>query len=136
MAVKQPIGIELVRRGVIEADDIQKVLDYQKTHSNEKVGDILYKLGLCDKKKLLEAMSEILGERMIILNKNDIKINVPEYISLDVAKENKVIPFEVNNGKIKVCFVDSANKKAINNMRLLFLNKGLIMEKYITFVHK
>ena len=38
----QPIGIELVRRGVVTEEDINKALDYQKTHSNKKIGDILY----------------------------------------------------------------------------------------------
>ena len=52
---------------------------------------------------------------------------------LDIAKKNKAIPFEVGGGKIKVCFSNTANQKMLDAMRLLFLNKGLIMDRYITF---
>ncbi len=32
-----------------------------------------------------------------------------------------------------VCFADTANKRAIDTIRLLLLNRGLVMDKYITF---
>ena len=44
MERRLPIGIELVRKGVITENDIQKALEYQKTHSNKKMGDILNEL--------------------------------------------------------------------------------------------
>ena len=72
-------------------------------------------------------------KKAIVLTTNNIKINVTDYISLDVAKRNKAIPFEVEAGKIKVCFSETTNTRTIEAMRLLFLNKGLVMEKYITF---
>ena len=37
------------------------------------------------------------------------------------------------NGKIKICFANSVKNKNIDNIRLLMLNKGLVMESYITF---
>ena len=36
----QPIGIELVRRGIVTEADIDKALDYQKRHPKKKIGDI------------------------------------------------------------------------------------------------
>ena len=129
----QPIGIELVKRGIVTENDINKALDYQKTHSSKKIGDILNELNLCESNLLISAIGEILGEKSILLGINDIKINITDYISLDVAKRNKAIPFEVSAGKIKVCFSDTSNKRSIDAVRLLFLNKGLIMDRYITF---
>ena len=96
-------------------------------------GDILYELNVCDPQILIEAIGDIIGEKAIVLTTNNIKINVTDYISLDVAKRNKAIPFEVEAGKIKVCFSETTNTRTIEAMRLLFLNKGLVMEKYITF---
>jgi len=130
---RQPIGIELVRRGVINENDIQKALEYQKSHPNQKIGDILNILGLCDSYRLIQAIGEILGEKSMLLTKQDININLDDYISFDVLKKNRAIPFEIEGGRIKVCFADTADKKATDTMRLLLLNKGLIMEKYITF---
>ncbi len=129
----QPIGIELVKRGVVTEDDINKALDYQTMHPQKKIGDILYELNVCDPNILINAIGDILGEKSILLSTDNIKINVIDYISLDTAKANKAIPFEIDSGKIKVCFAETTNQKAIESMRLLFLNKGLVMEKYITF---
>ena len=130
---KQPLGIELVKRGVVSEADIEKALDYQKSHPNKKMGDILNILELCDPHILINAIGSILDENAILLQEQDVKINILEYISLDIAKQNKAIPFDIEQGKIKVCFADTSNKRAIETIRLLLLNKGLIMEKYITF---
>ena len=129
----QPIGIELAKRKIISEEDINKALEYQKIHPTKKLGDIINILHLCDSNILIEAIGEILDEKAILLEEANIKINIPDYISLDIAKQNKAIPFEVDGGKIKVCFADTTNKRAIETVRLLLLNKGLIMEKYITF---
>ena len=133
MRRRMPIGVELVKRGIVTENDIERALDFQKQHPNQKLGDILYRLDVCDPYKLIEAIGEILGTKGIILNKDNIKIRITDYISLDIAKDNNAVPFEVSNGKIKVCFSDNVNSKSIDAMRLLLLNKGLVMESYITF---
>ena len=129
----QPIGIELVKRGIVTENDINKALEYQKTHSSKRIGDILNELQLCDPYRLIKEIGDILGEKSILLNIEDVKLNITDYISIDTAKKNRAIPFEVGAGKIKVCFADGTNKRMVDAMRLLFLNKGLIMDKYITF---
>ena len=130
---KQPIGVELVKRGIVSETDIEKALQYQKQHPSRKIGDILYILDACDPTQLIQAIGDIVGEKGIILNPTTIKIRLTDYMSLDIAKENKAIPFEVSNGKIKICFANSVKNKNIDNIRLLMLNKGLVMESYITF---
>ena len=133
MRRRQPIGVELVKRGVVTEDDITRALDYQRQHPNRKIGDILYILDVCDPRKLIEAMGDILGTKGILLNNRTIKVKVTDYMSLDVAKKNKAIPFAVDTGKIKVCFANTVNTRAMEAVRLLMLNKGLVMESYITF---
>ena len=133
MAKTQPIGIELVKRNVVTEDDVSRALDYQKQHPNEKLGDIIKTLELCDPNILIKAIGEILGEKVVNLTVNDIKIDVLQYIPIDLAKRYKAIPFEVGGGRIKVCFADTNNKRNIESMRVMYLNKGLIMEQYITF---
>lgn len=130
---RQPIGVELVKRGIVSESDIERALEYQREHPNKKIGDILYILDVCDPNKLIETIGDILGEKGILLTKNAIKVKLTDYISLDIAKQNKAVPFEVNSGKIKICFANSAKNRNIENIRLLMLNKGLIMESYITF---
>ncbi len=130
---RQPIGIELVKRGIIQEEDIEKALEYQKEYPNKKIGDIINILNLCNSETLISSIGEIMGERAILLTAKDITINMTDYISLDVAKQNKAIPFDIAQGKIKVCFADTTNRRSIENIRLLLLNKGLVMDRYITF---
>ncbi|HJJ18100.1 MAG TPA: GspE/PulE family protein [Clostridiaceae bacterium] len=133
MRKTQPIGVELVKRGIVTEKDIEKALEYQREHPNRKLGDILYILDVCDPNKLIETIGEIVGTKGILLNASTIKVKLTDYISLDIAKKNKAIPFEVASGKIKVCFANTVNSRVIDTVRLLLLNKGLVMESYITF---
>lgn len=128
-----PIGIELVRKGIVTEEQVNQAVEFQKSNRKMKLGEILRDITDCDETVLIGAIGEILGEKGIILNINDVNLNVEDYISLDLAKECKAIPFDKELGKIKVCFSDVANKNNIDKIKLLFLNKGLIMEKYITF---
>ena len=130
---KLPIGVELVRRGLIDENDVSKAIEYQKEHPGRKLGDIINILGLCDSYSLIKVMGEILDEKAIILEPSDIAINVVDYISLDVAKQCMAVPFDIINGRVRVCFADTSDKRAIDTVRLLLLNKGLTMERYITF---
>ena len=133
MRRRQPIGVELVKRGVVTEEDIRKALEYQREHPNTKLGDILYILNVCDPEQLIENIADILGTKGIILTANSIKIKPAEYISLEICKKNKCIPFEVNGTKIKVCFTDKTGGGKVDSVKMLLLNKGLVMEQYITF---
>jgi len=130
---RQPIGVELVKRGVVKEKDIENALQYQKEYPSKKIGDILYILEACDPDELIKEIGDILGEKGILLTSNKIKVKLTDYFSLDVAQKNKAIPFEVGAGRIKVCFANNVDNKNMNAIKLLLLNKGLVMDSYITF---
>ena len=131
---KQPLGIELVRRGTVSGDDIEKALKYQETHRNRKIGDILYILKLVDSTKLMRSVSEILGVKGVVLKYDDIPEEALNYIPFDVMKKNQAIPFEVDSGKIKVAFADVKNNDDnIKSIRMFMLNKGLVLDPHIEF---
>lgn len=130
---KAPIGVELVKRGVVTENDIQAAIEYQKEHPDKKIGDILNILNLCPQRDLIRAMGDILGEKVMVLRVDSINVNVSDYMSIDVCRACKAVVFDVLGGKAKVCFADTANKRAIEQVRLLLLNRGLVMEKYLTF---
>lgn len=127
-----PIGIELVRRGILTQIDIDKALDYQSKHPDKKIIEIIDILNLCDKYVLLQMLGEILNEKAIMFSYGDIKLDIKKYISLDMAKKYLAIPFEIVGDKIKVCFADSSTSTAKEAVRLILLNKGYVMEQYIT----
>ena len=131
---RQPIGVELVKRGIVKEKDIATALQYQKEHPNRKIGDILYQLEVCEPSILIEAIGDILGEKGVLLvGGNKIKVKLTDYFPLEVARRNKAIPFEASFGRVKVCFANTNNGKSMNEIRLMLLNKGLVMDSYITF---
>ena len=91
MGAKQPIGIELAKRNLITEKDIDRALEYKKSHPSKKLGDIINILNICDSEQLIKAIGEILDEKAILLKESDIKINIQDYISLDIMKRNKAI---------------------------------------------
>lgn len=133
MARNVPIGIELVRRNIVTEADVKEAIRHQKEHPDKKIGDIIHVLKLCDEKKLLVAMGEILNEKVFLLTKSAINIEVTNYLSLDVCKKCRAVPFDDVGGKVKVCFSDTSNKKAVEQVRLLLLHNGYVLEQYLTF---
>ena len=133
---KVPLGIELVKRKVATEADVKEAIRYQKEYPNTKIGEALAEIGTIDEKKLVQAMSEILGEKVIIMRPELVNINISKYISIDTAKKNKVIPFDEINGKVKVCFSDVNDPKVVEQIRLMLLHSGYSMEKYISFSNK
>lgn len=132
MARNQPLGIELVKRGIVTGQDIEKALKYQETHRSRKIGDILYILKLADPKKLINAVAEILDKKGKYLEIDNMKIEPTDYIPFDVMKKNKAVPFSVEAGKIKVAFADVASSEnSIKSIKMLMLNKGLVLDVYI-----
>lgn len=130
---RQPIGIELVKRGIVTEGDIDAALQEQRKNPNKKLGEILNELNVCDSQVLIDAIGGIVGVKGVVLTPDKIKIEVLDYISLEIANKNKAVPFDIENGRIKVCFEDTTNTRNIDAIRLLMLNKGLVIEPYITF---
>ena len=134
MPKNQPLGIELVKRGIVTGQDIEKALKYQETHRSRRIGDILYILKAADPNKLIEEVADILGKKGKLLQIDNINIEPTDYIPIDVMKKNKAVPFEVEAGRIKVAFADVASSEAsIKSIKLLMLNKGLVLDTYIAF---
>ena len=133
MKTKTPLGVELVKRGVVTEDAIAKAIEYQKEHPNKKLGDILNILNLCKQTELISAMGSILGEKVILLSIDSVKIDPKQYVALDVQKSCRAVMFDIEGKVAKVCFADTANKKAIEQIRLLLLSKNMVMEKYLSF---
>ena len=104
MRRRQPIGVELVKRGIVTENDIQKALEYQREHSDTKLGDILHILQVCDPQVLIQTIGDIVGTDGILLTGNTIKVKLTDYMPLEIARKNQCVPFDVENGKIKVCF--------------------------------
>ena len=128
---KNPIGVDMVNSGIITEDQLNEALAYQKNHPDKKIGEIVDILNMCDKTRLLEVISEKLGIRAVVLDKN-IDIDYAQYLSRDTVINSKAFPYEVNGTTVKVAFADPSDEKNVDSVKLQLLNKGFQMEKYLT----
>ena len=131
---RQPIGVELVKRGIVTENDVQTALIEQKKSPNKKIGEILKEMNVCDQRTLIQAIGDILGVKGVILTKESVQIDILDYISIEMAKRYHVVPFGLENGKIKVCFSDVTNRRNFEAVKMLMLNRGLVIDPYISFI--
>ena len=126
-----PLGVELVKTGLITETQLDDVLKFQKSHPEMKIGEIVDTQNLCDKNELLSVLSKKLGERAVKLD-STLDFDYKQYIPRDSVIANKAMPFALDGNTVKVAFSDPLNKEAVENVRLQILSKGFQMEKYIT----
>lgn len=131
---RQPIGVELVKRGIVTENDVQTALIEQKKSPNKKIGEILKEMNVCDQRTLIQAIGAILGVKGVILTKESVQIDILDYISIEMAKRYHVVPFGLENGKIKVCFSDVTNRRNFEAVKMLMLNRGLVIDPYVSFI--
>ena len=128
------IGVELVKRGIVTENDVQTALIEQKKSPNKKIGEILKEMNVCDQRTLIQAIGDILGVKGVILTKESVQIDILDYISIEMAKRYHVVPFGLENGKIKVCFSDVTNRRNFEAVKMLMLNRGLVIDPYVSFI--
>ncbi|MBO5179707.1 MAG: Flp pilus assembly complex ATPase component TadA [Clostridia bacterium] len=133
-AKKVPLGVYLIRKNLISEKDIDTALAYQKEHPEKKLGEIFHILNLCRDEDLLRALAERLNIKYVQLDPLLFeKFNCSQYISLDIIRQHKVVPFGIEEDRLKVAFADPEDASVIKMVNLILLNKGLKMERYITF---
>lgn len=130
---KAPLGVTLIRKGLIRDSDIDKAVEYQRVHKGVKLGEAFHILQVCNDQDLINTIGEVLGFKATTLDPINFKFNFTQYISMDIVKQHKVMPFEINENRLKVAFADPTNKEVQKTIRLILLSKGLSMDTYVTF---
>ena len=132
-ANKTPLGGELVRRGLVKSADINEAVKYKNEHPGMKIGEAFHQLKLCPDKELLDVIAEQSGVKPALIDPMTMTFKFTDYLSMDIVKRNKVMPFEFENNKLKIAFADPTDKNTKNMIRLILLSKGITMEEYVTF---
>lgn len=126
-----PIGVDIVNSKLINEQQLNEALAYQKNHPELKLGEVIDVLNLCDKRQLLEVLSKKLDIKAVVLDENT-DIDYTKFLSRDTVINSKAFPFELEGSTIKVAFADPMDAKLVQNVKLQLVKKGLQMEKYLT----
>ena len=117
MRRRQPIGVELVKRGIVTENDIQKALEYQREHSDTKLqkGD---EINLNASDEILNSDGIAINERHLRDNaKSDIMLECIDYLYLGLNTEH-VIKLNTNGStrdNIKI-YAENNNIVAIGEL--------------------
>ena len=133
-AKRAPLGIELVRRGIITEKDIDTACAYKREHPKMKLGEIFHVLKLASDEDLLNVIGEQLGVKPIMIDPASIDIKFTDYVSMDIVRQHKVLPFAAEGNKVKVAFADPTNASVKKMVQMIIMNKNnMNIEVYVTF---
>ena len=128
---KNPLGVEFIKRGILNDAQVDRVLQYQREHREYKFGEIVDILDMCNKDDLLKTLSIKLQAQPVMLNE-EIKINPVQFLPRDVIINCKAIPFELEGNTLSVAFADPQDQEKVREVELLLMNAGYEMKLYIT----
>lgn len=128
---KNPIGVELIKKGLLTQSQVERVLDYQKNHRDMKFAEIVDVLDMCDKTELLNALADKLKVTPAFLE-DGVEINPVEFLPRDVIINYRVIPFALAGNTLSVAFSDPLDVNKVKEVELLLMNQGFDMEIYVT----
>ena len=130
-AKNSPIGVEFIKKGLLTESQVDRVLDYQKDHRELKFAEIVDILDMCDKKLILDTLSEKIKVTPVMLD-TELEINPILYLPRDVIINYKVLPFSIEGNVLKVAFSDPLDASRVKEVELLLMNQGYDMEIYVT----
>ena len=128
---KNPMGVELIKRGLLTSSQVERVLDYQKNHRDMKFAEIVDVLDMCDKTELLNVLSDKLKVTPAFLT-DGIELNPVEFLPRDIIINYRVIPFALDGNTLSVAFSDPLDINKVKEVELLLMNQGFDMDIYIT----
>ena len=115
-----PIGQLLVEAGYITEQQLNEALIKQKSsEKQEKIGDVLLRLGMVSETQLVHALSTRLKVPYIDLVTAKIDIESVKKIPEDVAKKNTVIGFKTQNGRLFVATNDPVNFYIFEELKII-----------------
>lgn len=125
---KRRLGDILIGAGKINSFQLNEALKSQKL-LGKKLGEVLIDLNILTEEEILDAIEEQTGIKKINLNEIGFDRRVIKLISQNLCEKYVLIPFDINENKIKVAMSDPLNIYAIDD---LSISTGFEVESYIS----
>lgn len=122
------IGDLLVESNIITVEQLKEGLKYAQETGN-KIGEALITLNFVKELDILLLLEKQLGSKYINVNEYSIDKQTTRLIPEEIARENKLMPINVSNGKLVILTNDPLNIVALENISLI---TGMDIEVVIT----
>jgi len=126
--MKDRIGQMLLRAGIIDEEQYEKALEYQRNQGG-KFFSALVKLEILDEDDLVEHLSRMLGYPSVSLEEVDVDGDVVKMIPAEAAQKYMAIPYNRVNSAIQVAMADPTDLDAVDHIRF---KTGLTVEVSIS----
>lgn len=116
------LGDQLIKKGVLGPEQLQEA----ETIANSrklKLQDAIVQLGYASGEQVMRALAELHNYEYYDLNNVPIPPAVVELVPESVARENAVIPFSEENGKLKVVVSDPLDFETFDKLQFILNRK-------------
>jgi len=115
---------ELVKKGLINKNQIGEIKTRAKEDFNGDVDEILIQSGIPEE-KILEAKGEYLSVPVKSVSPEQMSFNVLQYISEDSAAHYHFVPIELKDGVLEVGVTDPENMEAMDALQFISTKIGI-----------
>jgi len=116
------LGDYLIKKGLIGPEQLQEAETYASSR-NMKLADAIIKLGYATGEQVMRCLAEQHGYDYVDLNNVPIPPAIVELVPESVARENVVIPFSEEDGKLKVVMSDPLDFETLDKLQFILNRK-------------
>ncbi|MEG1427404.1 MAG: ATPase, T2SS/T4P/T4SS family, partial [Oscillospiraceae bacterium] len=124
-----PIGEVLKQYGYITEQQLGEALEYQKANPSKRIGEILVERNFVTERQMLEALGQRLSLPIIDIGSCEVDISAVEKIPKQLAINNKIMAFGMEENSLRVITSDPLNLYGIEEIRQLV---GLNLQIYLS----
>ena len=112
------LGQVLLDKGIVNQEQLNDAIRWQKTHPVEDLGEILLSRGIVNEGQLLEAYAEKMNTAYV---EKDLVVRKPEVLKLvteNVATRHCIMPIDIQDNKIVVAMSSPNDMSALEDIKL------------------
>ncbi|MFH0899450.1 MAG: hypothetical protein V2A73_02350 [Pseudomonadota bacterium] len=114
---RKKLGEILVQAGVLEEGNLRIALGEQRRFGGV-LGNILVEMKFISEEVMVQALCHQLNFPAVNLDQRDIELEVIELVSVEMAEEHSVVPFDVQGRFLDIAMADPTNLSVIDELRI------------------
>lgn len=116
---KKKLGKILLKQRAVTPDELDRLLEQQKTDPGHRLASVAQKSGSVPPKSLLKALSEQHGVPGIDLDQVVVPLQNLELVPEDVAKQHLILPILVKDDRVFLAMSDPTDKRVIEEIEFV-----------------
>ncbi len=113
---RKHLGEILYKAGLVKKQALIDAIKTSKT-SNKRLGQVLLELGLINEDTLAKVIAKQFGLQYVNLDKTNVPPDAIKLIPEDLMKRHNVLPYGMDNGKLKVIISDPLDLEMMDAIR-------------------